>query len=169
VRDVLDADITYRARRLADAGVAATLNELDPPVSWRDDALRFAYSDTWELDLSGGELVLIPSVFAWPHSAVSFDLPAVIYPARGIGDIWQPGSPSGDDLARLIGRARAALLTALAKPASTTGLAARPQHVDRAFDQALTWANARSTPLGVAARRRSPARTLGSAAAGGRR
>ena len=125
VRDVLDADIIYRARRLADAGVAATLNELDPRVSWRDDALRFAYSGTWELDLSGGELVLIPSVFAWPHSAASFDPPAVIYPARGIGDIWQPDAPSGEDLARLIGRARAALLTALAEPASTTGLAAR--------------------------------------------
>jgi hypothetical protein len=71
VRDVLDADITYRARRLADAGVAATLNELDPRVSWQDDALRFAHSSTSEMDLSGGELVLIPSVFTWPHSAVS--------------------------------------------------------------------------------------------------
>ena len=90
VRDVLDADITYRARRLADAGVAVTLNELDPRVSWRDDALRFAHRDTWEMDLSGGELVLIPSVFTWPHSAVSYDPPAVIYPARGIGEIWRP-------------------------------------------------------------------------------
>jgi DNA-binding transcriptional ArsR family regulator len=125
VRDVLDADITYRARRLADAGVAVTLNELDPRVSWRDDALRFAHSDTREMDLSGGDLVLIPSVFAWPHSAVSYDPPAVIYPARGIGDIWQPAPRSGEDLARLIGRARAVLLTALAEPASTTGLAAR--------------------------------------------
>lgn len=125
VRDVLDADITYRARRLADAGVAATLNELDPRVSWRDDAVRFAHSDTWEMDLSGGELVLIPSVFAWPHSAVSYDPPAVIYPARGIGDIWQPAPRSDEDVARLIGRARAVLLAALAEPASTTGLAAR--------------------------------------------
>jgi DNA-binding transcriptional ArsR family regulator len=125
VRDVLDADITYRARRLADAGVAATLNELDPRVSWHDDALRFAHSDTREIDLSGGELVLIPSVFTWPHSAISYDPPAVIYPARGIGDIWQPAPRSGEDLVRLIGRARAVLLTALAEPASTTGLAAR--------------------------------------------
>lgn len=125
LRDVLDADITYRARRLADAGVAATLNELDPRVSWHDDALRFVHGDTTEMDLSGGELVLIPGVFAWPHWAVSYDPPAVIYPARGIGDIWQPAPRSDDDLARLIGRARAVLLTALAEPASTTGLAAR--------------------------------------------
>jgi hypothetical protein len=32
LRDVLDADITYRARRLADFGVAATLGELDPRI-----------------------------------------------------------------------------------------------------------------------------------------
>ena len=126
VRDVLDADIAYRARRLADDGVAATLNELDPRVSWHGDALRFAHSDTREVDLSAGELVLIPSVFTWPHWGVSYDPHlTVIYPARGIGDIWQPAPRSDEDLARLIGRARAVLLTALAEPASTTGLAAR--------------------------------------------
>ena len=126
VRDVLDADITYRARRLADAGVAATLNELDPRVSWHDEALRFAHSDTTEMDLPGGDLVLIPSVFTWPHCAVSYDPPAVIYPARGIGDICAAGPRSDEDLARLIGRARAVLLAALAdRRASTTGLAAR--------------------------------------------
>jgi hypothetical protein len=36
LRDVLDADITYRARRLADTGVAAVLSELDSKVSWKD-------------------------------------------------------------------------------------------------------------------------------------
>ena len=44
LRDVLDADITYRARRLADAGVAAVLGELDPKVSWKDGAVRFGIS-----------------------------------------------------------------------------------------------------------------------------
>jgi len=71
------------------------------------------------------DLVLIPSVFAWPGAAVSFDPPAVIYPARGIHGLWQQGPRSSEDLVRLIGRTRAALLTALAAPASTTGLAAR--------------------------------------------
>jgi DNA-binding transcriptional ArsR family regulator len=101
LHDVLDADITYRARRLADAGVAAVLSELDPKVSWQD------------------------GVFAWPGAAVSFDPPAVIYPARGIHGLWQQGPRSSEDLVRLIGRTRAALLSALAAPASTTGLAAR--------------------------------------------
>jgi DNA-binding transcriptional ArsR family regulator len=110
LRDVLDADITYRARRLADAGVAAVLSELDPKVSWKDGAVRFGIADSREIDLSGTDLVLIPSV---------------IYPARGIYGLWQLGSRSSEDLVRLIGRTRAALLSALAAPASTTGLAAR--------------------------------------------
>ena len=125
LRDVLDADITYRARRLADAGVAAVLSELDPKVSWQDGAVRFGIAGSREIDVSGTDLVLIPSVFAWPGAAVSFDPPAVIYPARGIHGLWQQGPRSSEDLVRLIGRTRAAVLTALAAPASTTGLAAR--------------------------------------------
>lgn len=125
LRDVLDADITFRARQLADAGVSVTLNDLDPKISWRDGVLRFAITPRQELDVAGELLVLIPSVFAWPGAAVAFDPPAVTYPARGIGRIWQPPPQSGADLARLIGRTRAAVLTALAEPASTTGLAAR--------------------------------------------
>jgi hypothetical protein len=120
LRDVLDADITYRARRLADAGVAATLDELDPKVSWKEGAVRFAVHGAWEVDVSGTELVLIPSVFCWPGAGVSFDPPAVIYPARGVAGIWQP-HPAGD-LGRLIGKTRATLLAALAEPASTTRL-----------------------------------------------
>lgn len=125
LRDVLDADITYRARRLADAGLTAALSELDPKVSWKDGAIRFGVPGSREIDVSGTDLVLVPSVFVWPGAAVSFDPPAVIYPARGIHGLWQQGPRSGDDLVRLIGRTRAALLLALAEPASTTGLAAR--------------------------------------------
>jgi DNA-binding transcriptional ArsR family regulator len=125
LRDVLDADITYRARRIADVGVAAALAELHPKLSFDDRSVRFAIPGSREIDVSGMELVLIPSVFLWPGVAVGFDPPAVAYPARGAGLMWQPGARSGADLVRLVGRARAVLLTALAEPASTTGLAAR--------------------------------------------
>lgn len=125
LRDVLDADITFRARQLADAGIAAALNDLEPRMSWRDGVLRFAIPHHDELDVAGRELVLMPSVFAWPDAAVKYDPPGVIYPARGIGGIWQPPRRSAADLAALIGRTRARLLAALDEPASTTGLAAR--------------------------------------------
>src|ERR1700747_3290966 len=125
LRDVLDADITYRARRLADAGGAAVLHQLDPKVSWKDGAVRFGIAGSREIDVSGTDLVLIPSVFAWPGAAVSFDPPARSYTPRGFRVLGQQGPRSSEDLVRLLGGTRAAWLTALAAPASTTGLAAR--------------------------------------------
>ncbi len=83
LRDILDADLTVRARQLAQSGLAATLNDLDPKISYRAGIVRFAVRATEELDATGVPIVLIPSVFAWPYAAVSFDPPAIIYPARG--------------------------------------------------------------------------------------
>ena len=125
LRDVLDADITVRARQLAQAGLAATLNDLHPKVSYHDGVLRCAMTATQELDATGAQLVLIPSVFAWPGVGVNFDPPAVIYPARGTAALWQPPARTASDLAHLIGATRARLLGALEEPATTTGLAAR--------------------------------------------
>lgn len=128
LRDVLDADITYRARRTANAGIAATIGELSNYISLSPDGvLRFdpPGKHLEHHDLSGRELVLVPSVFAWPGAGMGWDPPSVIYPARGIFGLWEPGAQSPGDLARLIGKTRAELLTALADPASTTGLAAR--------------------------------------------
>jgi len=127
LRDVLDADITYRARRMANVGIATTIGELSPYLSLSPDGvLRFdPPGKPVQQDLSGRELVLVPSVFAWPGAGMGWDPPSVIYPARGIFGLWEPGARSAVDLARLIGRTRAELLTALADPASTTGLAAR--------------------------------------------
>lgn len=127
LRDVLDADITYRARRMANAGIAAMIGELSKYLSLSPGGvLRFdPPGEPLEVDLSGRELVLIPSVFTWPGAGMGWDPPSVIYPARGIFGLWEPGAHSPGDLARLIGKTRAELLTALADPASTTGLAAR--------------------------------------------
>jgi DNA-binding transcriptional ArsR family regulator len=128
LRDVLDADITVRARQLADEGLARTLNDLDPRISWQDGLLRLhtaAGQDDEELDAGRAPLVLIPTALGWPHAAVAYHPPAVIYPARGIGLLWDPPARPGSALARLIGATRARVLGALTEPASTTGLAAR--------------------------------------------
>jgi DNA-binding transcriptional ArsR family regulator len=125
LRDILDADLTVRARQLAQAGLAATLNDLHPKITYRDGILGFALAARDELDITGLQIVLIPSVFGWPGVGVGFDPPAITYPARGIAALWQPPVRKADDLARLLGGTRAMLLRALAEPASTTGLAAR--------------------------------------------
>ena len=48
-----------------------------------------------------------------------------IYPARGIGTLWESGPTTPEALAALVGKTRAALLTALDAPRSTTEIARR--------------------------------------------
>jgi hypothetical protein len=67
LRDILDADLTVRARQLADAGLAAILNDLHPKITYQDNRLRFAITSCHELEAAGSGIVLIPTVFGWPE------------------------------------------------------------------------------------------------------
>ncbi|HKB31611.1 MAG TPA: DUF5937 family protein [Streptosporangiaceae bacterium] len=129
LRDVLDADITYRARQLADEGTGPALGGLDRRIRWRDSGqLVVDIRAHGEGVVTRHGLVLMPSVFVWPGLGVMFEppwQPTIGYPARGIATLWHAPPPSPEDVARLIGRTRSAVLLALADPASTTGLAAR--------------------------------------------
>ncbi|UNS99039.1 winged helix-turn-helix domain-containing protein [Streptomyces tubbatahanensis] len=131
LRALLEADITFRARRLADGGLGRVLAALHPQVTWRDGALRIARRPGHSRVLTGGEgVTLVPSAFVWPGVAAGFEPPApaaVMYPARGVGHLWSPSAPLDPPraLVRLLGRGRAAVLTALDEPASTSALALR--------------------------------------------
>jgi hypothetical protein len=125
---LLDHDILYRSQQLVDGGVRALFEELDPQVTWDGNALRIDKDCTYptvELDERG--LLLVPSVFAWPRvlivSAPPWQ-PTMIYPARGVGMVWEPEAAAPPDaLAKLLGSSRAAILEALDRPRSTTELA----------------------------------------------
>lgn len=128
LRDLLEADIVFRTRRLADGGMAALFADLHPKVGWEADALHVRGSVGADRDLAGKGLLLLPSAFEWPELGVMLDppwQPTLIYPARGVAELWQPASPEPSALPRLLGPTRAKLLFALAEPASTTGLARR--------------------------------------------
>jgi DNA-binding transcriptional ArsR family regulator len=128
LRDLLEADIVFRARRLADGGMAALFADLHPRVGWQADALHVRISARADRALAGEGLLLLPSAFEWPAVGVMLDppwQPTLIYPARGVAELWQPSSPEPSALPQLLGRTRAKLLLALAEPASTTGLARR--------------------------------------------
>jgi DNA-binding transcriptional ArsR family regulator len=168
LRELLQADITYRARRFADGGMAAVLGDLHPRVRWQDNTtLQIQLSVQGDHQLGGAGLVLLPGAFDWPGVGLIIDppwQPTLNYPARGIAGLWQ--APGDDrDLGRLLGSTRARLLLALAEPASTTGLAARCQlpastvsehlSVLRAAGLVATSRNGRhllhrQTPLGIA-------------------
>ena len=132
IRDLLDADIAFRARRLADGGLERLFADLDPSVRFDGSTLEVGGRGEGHRDLAGEGLVLMPSVFVWPGVVLVLDLPwqpTLIYPARGIAGLWQPPAAQPPvALGRLLGRSRARLLLALAEPASTTALARRLGH-----------------------------------------
>ncbi|MDT0342279.1 DUF5937 family protein [Streptomyces litchfieldiae] len=129
LRDLLAADITYRAHRLAVGGIAEALGDLHTRVRLVNDALvvRSATRSRTVLDERG--LLFVPSAFAWPRIGVIVVppwQPALLYPARGVGSLWsREGTTEDRRLAAVVGRTKALLLAALDEPASTTALARR--------------------------------------------
>jgi DNA-binding transcriptional ArsR family regulator len=129
VRELIGADIAFRSREITRVGLGRALNDLHPSVSWTDGTVTVDPGfDDGRLDLAGAGLSLMPSAFVWPVVVVVHDAswpPTLVYPARGIGDLWSaPPTPSAA-LAGVLGRTRAVLLTDLVQPSTTTALAAR--------------------------------------------
>ena len=129
VRSLLEHDVLYRSRQIADGGTARLFGDLDPGVGWSEGVLRIECGECdSDLDLDERGLLLVPSVFVWPKPTI-LTLepwqPTLAYPARGIGMLWSPDEQAGapDALERLVGRTRATLLSALDSPRSTTELA----------------------------------------------
>jgi DNA-binding transcriptional ArsR family regulator len=133
LRALLVADVAFHSRRLAEGGLARLFPELHPMVSYEasGDGGTVTIHRPHDNDrtLAGEGVVLIPSVFTWPEVASGVappHQPALAYPARGIGGLWSDARPEPSAaLAKLLGRHRAAVLTALVEPASTTALAGR--------------------------------------------
>ena len=128
VRALLEGDVLYRARRLTEGGARELFADIDPTVRWQRGTLCIEKAVELSLDLGGQGLLLVPSVFTWPRVAMVTAAPwqpTLIYPARGVGALWdRDPEPAPEQLAALIGERRARILLALASPRSTTELAA---------------------------------------------
>ncbi len=132
LRALLERDIAHRAGQLAAKGWAAALADLSPHLQWRDGGIecpKFDGAEDADAVLGGRGLLFVPSVFVWPGVALSLEPPwppAIAYPARGVAALWEASTaaPSPGSLDRLLGRSRAAILRAVAEPATTTQLAA---------------------------------------------
>ncbi|SEF16753.1 ArsR/SmtB family transcription factor [Jiangella alba] len=130
LRDLLEGDVRYRARRLAAGGAPELFADLDPAITWSGDTLAVRHVHVDETRrLSGRGLVLVPSAFLWPHVASKTEQPwqpVLRYPARGVATLWERGRPAAPDtLAGVVGRSRALLLAELDSPAATGELARR--------------------------------------------
>lgn len=124
---LLRFDIAFRLEQLADEGLQVLLRNLHPSVSYTGSTLRIVKYYDGDADLSGRGLLLVPCAFAWPDVLVLTaepNVPTVSYSPRGIGTLWErAGTNDGSALAEVIGRTRAALLSQLDLPMSTTALA----------------------------------------------
>ncbi len=143
IRALLEGDLLYRARVLAEGGVHGMLADLDANVSWQGERLRLAHRFCQGVrPLDGRGLLLVPSVFVWPRIfsiTVPPFQPTLRYPPRGIATLWESerrDPPAA--LAAVLGSTRARLLAELDQPASTRDLAARAGLSEPGANQHLT-------------------------------
>ncbi|MEV0151493.1 MULTISPECIES: DUF5937 family protein [unclassified Nonomuraea] len=126
---LLERDVLRRSRLLATGGARELFAGLDPAVSWTGERLVVERSWTSSVSgLHGDGLLLVPSAFFWPATAVMSEpyQSMLVYPVSGVGTLWEQGPPPAPGaLAALIGRSRARILLALAEPATTSALADR--------------------------------------------
>jgi DNA-binding transcriptional ArsR family regulator len=128
VRALLEADVLHRSRRLAEGGPLGVLADLHPDVRWRADGLEVAIAYDTTVALAGRGIVLMPTAFPARVSAVTSEFwqPTAMYPARGVGLLWEPGAPAPSEaLSGVLGRGRAAVLLALDAPRTTSEVARR--------------------------------------------
>lgn len=127
IRALLQADIAHRATRLTESGPAGLFEDLHPTITWHDGILAVDQPYQGHVDLHGRGLLLVPSAFAWLGPATITEepwQPTLIYPARGVATLWESGGErTPEALAGVIGQTRAALLTELEAPRSTTDVA----------------------------------------------
>lgn len=126
-RRVMDADMAARTARVNQGGWAAVLDSLKPGTRWLGKSRFQVNHNTYpprEI-AAGAELLFMPvtprtSWVSWEGR----ERYAVVYPCLGVLSEDHDRRPVPAGLGRLIGTARAGLLTLLGTPMSTTQLAA---------------------------------------------
>ena len=127
IRTLLARDVEARSRMLAERGLRAALEGIDPRIRWTGQGLSVRCRDQTEVGIDERGLVLMPSAYMWPHVGAVVDepwQPTIIYPVLGVAELWEAPTVASEALARLLGRTRALVLSTLEQPLSTTALSA---------------------------------------------
>ncbi|MER6943185.1 winged helix-turn-helix domain-containing protein [Nonomuraea sp. NPDC000554] len=126
LRALLERDIVQRAGRLAVYGWATVFEGLDIDMVLDGDRVLLGKVGGSSHRLGGVGVVLMPNAFG--TKCVYLDPPrayGLTYPAHGVAALWESDAPASDSLVALLGRGRAAVLSALDSPASTSQLVAQ--------------------------------------------
>jgi len=140
MRLVLEADMTYRARRLAVGGARALFADIHPDLHWDDGVLHIdKMFGGYATAAAGRGLLLMPSVFAHKPAppVLPEEPPALVYPSRGTATLWTPPPAPAAALVPLLGAPRARLLALLGEPLPTVELARRLRVTPSAVSQHL--------------------------------
>ena len=134
IRALLEQDVALRARDLALGGAERLFTDFHAHVRYIPNRRRGgvleksgSYHEGTVLPRGRG-LVLVPSAFVWPKVMTLIDppwQPMLIYPARGVANLWQPALEPNDALEALLGPGCSQVLANLQTPASTLELAGR--------------------------------------------
>lgn len=131
MRALLEGDVVFRGRQIAQHGLAAMFAALPGTVRLADRCVEVhlqRHPDVAYTRPTPDGLTLVPSLWT-PTASVPLSplqKPMILYGARGIGALWHPqelASPAA--LTDLLGATRAGLLMTLSTPASATELATR--------------------------------------------
>jgi len=130
VRAYLHAERVARGRVLLEGGVERLLSTLSPKIRWRPPTLEVLQPEEVDLFLEGRGIALVPSLFVGDRPVLLNDLsdasaaPRLLFPAArdplACARLWSRSGSSGNPLAALIGRTRAAALGRIAEDGCTT-------------------------------------------------
>jgi len=124
----LEGEMLYRARTLAVGGVDELFAGLHEDVTLQDGRLVVRTVSHWDRGKRNPGLLLVPSVFAWPDVFLTVRPPwrtAIVYPSRGIADLWEHTSSScSNGLQQLVGPSCAKVISNLQVPRSTLEMSA---------------------------------------------
>jgi DNA-binding transcriptional ArsR family regulator len=128
---VLEDDVAFRATLTMTGGLFDLLTDLHPEISLRADEHLLSIDKPQHADATyeGAVLTLVPSIFVWPRLIVGHSRPGAFeltYAVRGVGRAWDSVDQAvrtTDRLGALLGRTRAAILTLVEVPMSTTQIA----------------------------------------------
>ncbi|BCY12020.1 DUF5937 family protein [Actinoplanes sp. L3-i22] len=141
MRALLDGDVTFRGREIAQHGLARMFAGLAGRVRMVGDTVEVHVRSRVQYTRAAtGGVTLVPSMWTSSASApiLPDEPPMIIYRARGLGTLWEPQPlPAPGALAGLLGAPRAGLLVQLATPASSTELAVRLGVTTTAVNQHL--------------------------------
>ncbi|MEV0718512.1 winged helix-turn-helix domain-containing protein [Asanoa sp. NPDC050611] len=141
MRALLEGDVTFRGRHIAQHGLATMFAELSSTVRLVGNAVEVKLRSNLDYTTTTtGGLTLVPTL--WTTNASTpispAEPPMILYSARGVATLWEPQPlPAPDALRGLLGATRAGLLVQLGTPSSSTELAARLGVTTTAVNQHL--------------------------------